>query len=61
MKIKLLPLIMILFGYVYSNSMDTVLSYKDYFNMALGQFELGRYKLAENSFKQILIDKKKLC
>ena len=58
MKIKLLSLIIILFGYVYANSIDTVLSYKDYFNIALDQFELGRYKLAENSFKQILIDKK---
>ena len=58
MKIKFLSLIIIIFGYVYANSIDTVLSYKDYFNIALGQFELGRYKLAENSFKQILIDKK---
>ena len=58
MKFKLLSLIIILFGHVYANSIDTVLSYKDYFNIALGQFELGRYKLAENSFKQILIDKK---
>ena len=52
---------MILFSYAFSNSIDTVLNYKDYFNIALGQFELGRYKLAENSFKQILIEKKKLC
>jgi len=58
MKIKFLSLIIIIFGYVYANSIDTVLSYKDYFNIALDQFELGRYKLAENSFKQILIDKK---
>ena len=58
MKIKFLSLIIIIFGYMYANSIDTVLSYKDYFNIALDQFELGRYKLAENSFKQILIDKK---
>ena len=58
MKIKFFSLIIIIFGYVYANSIDTVLSYNDYFNIALDQFELGRYKLAENSFKQILIDKK---
>ena len=58
MKIKFFSLIIIIFSYVHANSIDTVLSYNDYFNIALDQFELGRYKLAENSFKQILIDKK---
>ena len=42
----------------YGDSIDSVVTYNDHFEIALGHYESARYKLAESEFKKILIDKK---
>ncbi len=37
---------------------DSVLTYRQHFDLALNHFKKGRYQLAENEFKNILIEKK---
>tara|TARA_A100001015_G_C14349892_1_gene466334 strand:+ start:230 stop:511 length:282 start_codon:yes stop_codon:yes gene_type:complete len=37
---------------------DSVLTYRQHFDLALNHFTKGRYQLAENEFKNILIEKR---
>ncbi len=55
--------ILILFFLFISNNicgepLDSIITYKDHFEIALGHYESERYKLAESEFKKILIDRK---
>ena len=37
---------------------DSIITYNDHFEIALGHYESKRYKLAESEFKKILIERK---
>ena len=43
---------------VSGQSVDSILTYSQHFDLALDHFSKGRYQLAENEFKNILIEKR---
>ena len=43
---------------VSGQSTDSILTYSQHFDLALDHFSKGRYQLAENEFKNILIEKR---
>jgi hypothetical protein len=45
-------------NHLFSNSLDSTITYEDHFYIALGHYNFGRYKLAESEFKSIFIDRK---
>ena len=50
--------ILLISNSVNAESLDSIITYKDHFRIALVHYESERYNLAETEFKKILIDKK---
>ncbi len=58
MKKVILTIYIFLSCFLSGQSIDSVLTYSQHFDLALDHFTRGRYKLAENEFKNILIEKR---
>ena len=58
MKKVFLTFYLFLLCLVSGQSIDSILTYSQHFDLALDHFSKGRYQLAENEFKNILIEKR---
>ena len=58
MKKVFLTFYLFLLCLVSGQSVDSILTYSQHFDLALDHFSKGRYQLAENEFKNILIEKR---
>ena len=58
MKKALIIIFFLLLNHTNGESLDSIITYRDHFNIALEHYNFGRYKLAESEFKKILIDRK---
>ena len=54
----LILIILFISDNLFSESLDSMVTYDEHFNIALGHYNSQRYKLAESEFKKILIDRK---
>ena len=51
-------IILFISGNLFSESLDSMVTYDEHFDIAIGYYNSQRYKLAESEFKKILIDRK---
>ena len=51
-------IILFISGNLVSDSLDSMVTYDEHFDIAIGYYNSQRYKLAESEFKKILIDRK---
>ena len=51
-------IILFISGNLVSDSLDSMVTYDEHFDIAIGHYNSQRYKLAESEFKKILIDRK---
>ena len=58
MKKVIISVYMFLLIFLNGQSIDSALTYSEHFDLALDHFSKGRYKLAEDEFKNILIEKR---
>ena len=58
MKKALIIIFFFFLNHTNGESLDSIITYRDHFNIALEHYNFGRYKLAESEFKKILIDRR---